>query len=142
MDDAGRDEIRRVLDEIAAETGGTVHEYPRPGRAVRRVVLTDRRDEKGSQYEDAVLEDTGAVRINGHDQGRRVSDFFGEDITSYEWVHVVSPDRVAALIAALGGAPGDDVLALFAAYHKAQHGQVRGLLGRPEIGAEFANWHS
>jgi hypothetical protein len=142
VDDQGRDELARVLGEIAAETGGTLHGYPRPGQPARRVVLTNRQDEQGSQYEDAVLESDGTVRISGHDRGSRVSDFFGQAITSYEWVYVVTPDRVDALVRALGGAPGDDVLALFAAFHGKQRGQVSPLLRGPEIGAQFANWHS
>jgi hypothetical protein len=48
----------------------------------------------------------------------RVSEFWGDAITSYEWVYLVAPDRIPALVRLLGGHDGDDVLALLAAYHQ------------------------
>jgi hypothetical protein len=38
-----RDQVEQDLAEIARATGGTLHMYPRPGRAVRRVILRDLR---------------------------------------------------------------------------------------------------
>ena len=130
------------MARFARETGGTLRIYPRPGRAVRRVVLREIRDERGSQYEVAQVEDDGILRIVGHDQGMGVSEFFGEDITSYEWVYVIAPEKVSALVGLLGGQDGDDVLDLLAAYHQRTGGRINELLRGPDVASEFSNWHS
>ena len=91
MDPETRDELDQTIAAIAAQTGAVLHTYPRPGRAVRRVVLRDIRDERGTQFEAAQMEDDGTLRVVGHDTGPGVSDVFGAAITSYEWVYVVLP---------------------------------------------------
>jgi hypothetical protein len=131
-----------AMAEVAAATGAVLHVYPRPGRAVRQVVLRDHHDDQGPQFEVAALEADGTLRISGHDQGPRVSRVFGAGITSYEWVYVVPAARVDRLVEALGGDGGDDVLALLAAYYEQHRGRLDPLLRRPEVGAEFSNWHS
>jgi hypothetical protein len=95
---------------------------------MRRIILRDLRTDGGYQFEAAQLEDDGTLRITGRDTGRTVSDFFGEDITSYEWTYLVPPDRIDTLLAAIGATDGDDVLTAFAAYHERQGGRVSGLL--------------
>lgn len=142
LNDDERAELDRFLDEIAHATGGTVHSYPRPGRAVRSVVLRDICDDNGSQHEAAQLEDDGTLRVAGHDQGPTVTEFFGDGITSYEWVYVIAPDKVSALVRVLGGHGGDDALALLAAYHQQAQGKIYGLLTGPEVSAQFSTWHS
>jgi hypothetical protein len=139
-DDVGR--AQAAMEELAARTGATLHRYPRPGRAVRWVVLRDHRDDRGAQVEVASLEADGSLRISGHDQGPGVSDWFGPGITSYEWVYVVPAGRVANLVAILGGDRRSDVLGLLAAYFERHRGLLGPLLRRPEVAAEFANWHS
>ncbi len=136
------DELDQALADIARQTGGTLRSYPRPGHAARRIVLRDDRDDRGTRYQDAALEDDGTLRITGHDQGRRVSEFFGEAITSYEWVYVVAADRVPALIRLLGGHDGDDVLALLAAHHQREGGQISDMMQHPDVAAALSNWHS
>jgi tetratricopeptide (TPR) repeat protein len=133
-------ELTEGLEEVARGQGGTLHVYPRPGRAVRRIVLRDQTGERGSQYEDAVLEADGTLRVFGQDQGRGVSEVFGEDITSYDWVYVVGPDRIGNLVRALGGDSGDDVLALLAAYYQRTGGVLSSLLKSVEVAAEFDSW--
>ena len=133
-------EFTADLEAVAAQEGGTLRVYPRPGRAVRRVVLRDQTDQRGSRYEDAVLEADGTLRVFGQDQGSGVSEVFGEDVTSYDWVYVVAPDRIENLIRALGGTSGDDVLALLAAYHHRTSGVLSGLLKSAEVAAEFDSW--
>jgi hypothetical protein len=128
--------------ELAPQTGATVHVYPRPGRVVRGVVLRDERDDRGSRRLDAALEQDGRLRITGHDQGPRVSAFFGAAITSYEWVYLVAPGRVPALIRLLGGHDGDDVLTLLATCHQRAGGQLGDLMNHPDVTAHFDNWHS
>ena len=115
--EAGDPGIGGVLTGIAHDLGGTLRAYPRPGRAVRTVVLRDIRDEDGTRYLDAVIESDGTLRITGHDQGPGVSQVFGPNITSYEWVYVVAPDRLPALTGELGGTAEDDVLTLLQAHH-------------------------
>jgi hypothetical protein len=138
-----RDQVEQDLAEIARAAGGTLHMYPRPGRAVRRVILRDLRTDDGTQFEAAQLEDDGTLRITGHDTGSSVSDFFGDDITSYEWVYVVPPDRVQALLQALGkDGDKDDILAALATYHQQNGGRISALLKNPPVSATFDNWHS
>jgi hypothetical protein len=51
-------------------------------------------------------------------------------------------DRHAILVEALGGQAGDDVLALLVADYQQHGGQLSLVLKRPEVGAQFSNWHS
>jgi hypothetical protein len=88
------------------------------------------------------LEDDGTVRVLGHDRGERVSHYFGRGITSYEWMYVVPPQRVGNLVGTLGGRDGDDVLDLLAGHYARTQGRMSDLLRRPEVAAEFSNWHS
>ncbi|HUC58221.1 MAG TPA: hypothetical protein VMA95_12525 [Streptosporangiaceae bacterium] len=141
-DDSDQAELEATLARIARETGGTLRRYPRQGNPVRRVVLRDLRDERGSQFEAAQLEDDGTLRITGHDQGASVSDVFGDGISSYEWVYVVPPGRIGSLIRQLGGNEDDDVLSLLAAWHARTNGIISNVLKHPEVAAEFSNWHS
>lgn len=132
LNDDERAELDRFLDEIAQATGGTLHAYPRPGRAVRSIVLRDIHDDNGSQHEAAQLEDDGTLRVAGHDQGPALAEFFGDGVTSYEWVYVIAPDKVSALVRVLGGHDSDDALALLAAYHQHTQGKIYDLLTGPD----------
>jgi hypothetical protein len=142
VDPQTRDTLDQTMAAIAAQTGATLHTYPRPGHAVRRVVLRDTRDERGTQFEAAQLEDDGTLRVAGHDTGPGVSRVFGAAITSYEWVYVIPPGRVAALAQALGAEQRDGVLDALASYYRQHDGQISQLLRSPEIAAEFDNWPS
>lgn len=137
---ADDDDVTQALARIASDVGGTLHVWPRPGRAVSRVILRDRSDDLGSQFETAQIEDDGTLRITGHDRGAAVSKAFGDDITSYEWVYVVAPDRVAALVGLLGGQEGDDPLATLAAYHQRTGGAISDKLKHPDAAAELSTW--
>lgn len=142
MDPESRENLDQTMAAIAEQTGATLHTYPRPGHAVRRVVLRDTRDGRGTQFEAAQMEDDGTLRVIGHDTGAGVSDVFGTAITSYEWVYVVPSGRVNALVQALGAEPGDDVLDALASYYQRHGGRISHLLRSPEIAAEFDNWPS
>ena len=139
---AGRAQLDSRMAEIAQSTGATLHTYPRPGRAVRRVILRDLRDDSGTRFEAAQIEDDGTLRIVGHDTGRRVSEFWGAPITSYEWVYVVGPERASVLRVRLTGEDGGDVLAALEAYYKQHEGRLHDLLTSREVSADFSNWHS
>ena len=142
MDPESRENLDQAMAAIAAQTGATLHIYPRPGHAVRRVALRDTRDDRGTQFEAAQMEDDGTLRVVGHDTGAGVSDVFGTAITSYEWVYVVPSGRVNALARALGAKPGYDVLDALASYYQQHDGRISQLLRSPEIAAEFDNWPS
>jgi hypothetical protein len=105
-------------------------------------LLRDIQDDNGSQHEAAQLEDDGTLRVTGHDQGPGLTEFFGGGITSYEWVYVIAPDKVSALVRVLGGHDGDDALALLAAYHQRTQGKIYDLLTGPDVSAQFSTWHS
>jgi hypothetical protein len=142
VDPETRDKLDQTMATIAQETGAVLHTYPRPRHAVRRVVLRDIHDDRGTQFEAAQMEDDGTLRVAGHDTGSGVSDVFGAAITSYEWVYVVPSGRVQALLQALGAEQSDDVLDALAGYYQQHGGRISQLLRSPEIAAEFDNWHS
>jgi hypothetical protein len=142
VDPDPRARLDETMTQIAQQTGATLHLYHHPGRAARRVVLCDTRNERGTQFEAAQLDDGGTLRVTGHHTGPGVSEFFGDAITSYDWAYVIAPDRVGTLVALLGGHAGDDVLGLLATYHDQHGGQVNDLLRGPPVAATFSNWHS
>jgi hypothetical protein len=142
VDPETRDELDQTMAAIAAQTGAVLHTYPRPGRAVRRVVLRDIRDDRGTQFEAAQIEDDGTLRVVGHDTGPGVSAVFGAAITSYEWVYVVPSGRIGALARALGAEHRDDVLEALAGYYQQHGGRISQLLRSAEIAAGFDNWPS
>jgi hypothetical protein len=140
--DQAKEQILHELQEVAGQVGGTVHPYPVPRRPVRQLVLRELRTETDTQFETAILDDDGAVYVVGADRGTGVSAVFGEDIQSYEWVYVISPDRVPHLTQALGGPADDDVLALLKVYYDSVNGRLHAFLCGPEVGANFWTWHS
>ena len=142
MDPEARARLDETMTHIAHQTGATLHVYHHPGRAARRVVLRDTRNDRGIQLEAAQLEDDGTLRVTGHHTGPGVSEFFGDAITSYDWAYVIASDRVGILFTLLGGHAGDDVLDLLAIYHDQHGGQINDLLGGPQVAATFSNWHS
>jgi hypothetical protein len=142
VDPDARARLDETMTQIADQSGATLHVYHHPGRAARRVVLRDARNDRGAQLEAAQLDDDGALRVTGHHTGPGVSEFFGDAITSYEWAYVIAPDRVGTLFTLLGGHAGDDVLDLLATYHAQHSGQMNDLLRGPEVAATFSNWHS
>ena len=81
--------------------------WPRDRHAPRRPTRRARRE--GTRYLSATLNRDG-LEIFGADRGPGVARFWGED--EYEWQYWIAAEDIPALVAALGGAPGDDVLAL------------------------------
>ena len=143
MDPDARARLDETMAQIANQTGATLHIYHHPGRAARRVVLRDIRDDRGTQFEAAQLDDDGTLCVTGHHTGPGVSEFFGQAITCYDWAYVIAPDRVGTLFTLLGGGQaGDDVLDLLATYHDQHGGQMNDLLRGPQVAAAFSNWHS
>jgi hypothetical protein len=142
MDPDARRRLDETMRQIAAQTGATLHIYQHPGPAARCVVLRDTRNERGTQFEAAQIDDDGTLRVTGHHTGPGVSEFFGAAITSYDWAYVIAPDRVGTLLTLLGGHAGDDVLDRLAAYHDQHGGQVNDLLRGPQVAPDFSNWHS
>ncbi len=80
MDPETRGNPDQAMAAIADEVGETLHAYPRAGRAVRRVVLRDDHDDRGTRFEAAQTDDDGSVRVVGHDAGPGVSDVVGEPV--------------------------------------------------------------
>ena len=135
--------LDETMRQIVEQTGATLHIYQHPGPAARRVILRDTRNERGTQFEAAQIDDDdGTLRVTGHHTGPGVSEFFGAAITSYDWVYVIAPDRVETLLTLLGGHADDDVLDRLAAYYEQHGGQVNDLLRGPQVAATFSNWHS
>jgi hypothetical protein len=142
VDPGARARPGETMAQIAGHTGATLHACHHLGRAARRVVLRDARDERGTQFEAAQLDDDGTLRVSGHHTGPGVSEFFGEAITCYDGAYVIAPGRVGTLFTLLGGQAGDDVLNLLATYHHQHGGQINDLLRGPQADATFSNWHS
>lgn len=107
---------------------------PRP----RSVTLQNEYREDGSRLcLDATLAADGALRISGHDLGPVAEFFDGE----YEWHYAVAADDVPALVVALGGRPGEDVLEMLAArYSGAESYGLGDALRASGIRYEFACW--
>ena len=142
MDPDARARLDETMAQIAGQTGATLRACHHPGRAARRVVLRDTRNDRGTQFEAAQLDDDGTLRVTGHHTGPGVSEFFREAITSYDWAYVIAPDRVGTLFTLLDGHAGDDVLGLLATYHNQHGGQMNDLLRTSQVAATFSNWHS
>jgi hypothetical protein len=58
------------------------------------VVLRDARNDRGTQFETAQLDDDGTLRATGHHTRPGVSEFFSDAISCYDWAYVIAPDRV------------------------------------------------
>ena len=142
MDPDARRRLDETMRQIAEQTSATLHIYQHPGPAAHRVILRDTRNERGTQFEAAQIDDDGTLHVTGHHTGPGVSEFFGAAISSYDWAYVIAPDRVATLLTLLGGHAGDDVLDRLAASHEQNGGQVNDLLRGPQVAAKFSNWHS
>jgi hypothetical protein len=54
----GLDQLDEAMEDLAAATGAVLERYPRPGQAVRQVILCEHRDGGGSQLEEAILRPT------------------------------------------------------------------------------------
>jgi hypothetical protein len=135
-------DLDHAMAGIARQTGATLRVHPRPGASVRRTVLRDDHDNRGTRYLAATLESDGTLRITGHDQGPRVSDFWGGAITSYEWTYLVASGQIPAFIRLLGGHDGDDVLALLSACYQRAEPDLSEIMNHPDVQADFSNWHS
>jgi hypothetical protein len=142
VDPDARHQLDETMRQIAEQVGATLHIYQHPGPAARRVILRDTRNERGTQFEAAQIDDDGTLRVTGHHTGPGVSEFFGDAITSYDWAYVIAPERVGILLTLLGGHAGDDVLDRLVAYHDQHGGRVDDLLRGPQVAADFSNWHS
>ena len=140
--DDGRDalELPRARDRVPGEPGapGRPRGRARPDRhragAARRnregspgmstqiqlgyVTLRDLDDADGTRFLEAEWRG-GAIVIEGRDVGPGVERFWGEGNRRYEWETSIGPEAIPAMIAALGGAPGDDPLALLKARYDA-----------------------
>lgn len=79
----------------------------------REITLRDEKSSTGSWSLIARIEDNGGLIIEGQDLGKSVEEFWGS--TEYEWDITVSAENLPRLVSALGGAIGDDPLALLAA---------------------------
>ncbi|HSV94268.1 MAG TPA: hypothetical protein VLH81_14390, partial [Desulfobacterales bacterium] len=90
------------------------------------LVLRHSKDERGTRHLSAHRGADGSLHIDGHDLGSGVADAFGSGNTEYEWCWTVRPDDVPAVVAALGGDPGDDVLAVLARWSAANDGRDPG----------------
>lgn len=84
-----------------------------------RVVLRSTSDASGTRFLEARLDADGTLRIEGQDLGPGVSAVFGAGLTEYEWWWRLPADAVPDAVAALGGAPGDEPLAVLRAWFDA-----------------------
>ena len=78
------------------------------------VVLLNESSANGTRHLSARIDENGDLCIDGQDLGSGVGQFWGEGSSEYEWCITVQAAEVPRVIAALGGAKGDDVLALLA----------------------------
>lgn len=108
--------------KVGAFAGGAVvppdlglePEPPTPKREPPTITLREVRDDGGWRSLRASLRPDGGLAIDGHDLGPGVEAVLGAGTTEYEWTWSVEPSAVQAVVTALGGEPGDDVLAVLA----------------------------
>ena len=91
------------------------------------VVLQDARDRDDWRSVRGHPMPNGGVRIEGHDLGPSVERFWGVGNTEYEWARDIAPEHLPAAVAALGGEPGGNLLAVMAGW--ARHGRGAGAAG-------------
>ena len=103
----------------------------------RRVVLRHLEGGDGLRHLDATVDASGDLRIEGQDLGPGVEQIFGS--REYEWDWLVKAADVPALVRALGGSDGDDVLDLLERlYAPPEPGGVETFIGTGKpIPAEF-----
>lgn len=75
----------------------------------RSVVLRDTRDEDGTRYLEARIEENGDLTIQGQDLGAGVESYFGPGTREYEWCWTIRSPDLPRLREALKA--GEDVLA-------------------------------
>ena len=103
------------------------------------VVLRDCRDRDGLRHLEATRRSDGGILIEGQDLGPGVERIFGAGLTEYEWAWDIPPEAVPAALVALDGVPGDDPLALLAAW-SAAHGGIDPGSHLREAGVPIAFW--
>ena len=111
----------------------------------RRVTIYDERSDRGWFILDAYLRD-GDLVLEGHDMGRTVEEFWGED--EYEYWYVVRSANVervrTMLLDRTGRDSGDDLLGLVAdglvPFGEGASRAFRTWLEEADISYEFANW--
>ena len=103
------------------------------------VVLRDLDDADGTRRLEAEWRMGGAIVIEGRDVGPGVERFWGDDHYAWEWS--IGPEAIPAMIAALGGTPGDDPLALLKAWYDAGDGRDPGI-HLYEAGVPVEKWSS
>jgi hypothetical protein len=106
-------------------------------RPLTRVVLRDQRDADGLRSLTVIRGPDGGIEIDGHDLGDGVERILG--FREYEWTWDIEADAVPAAIAALGGAAGDDPLALLVAW-SAAHGGIDPGSHLREAGVPITFW--
>ena len=99
---------------------------------VRSATLREDRQPGYSRVEWAGVDGSGILRIEGQSLSTSAESL------EYEWAFRVPADQVPALVGALGGSPGDDVLALLVRHCRAHHPpDFPGLMNRGGITFEF-----
>jgi hypothetical protein len=88
------------------------------------VVLRATKGPGGTRHLEARLRPDGGLVVEGQDIGAAVDRIFGG--REYEWTWTVEPGDVPAAVAVLGGRPGDDPLAVVAAWFAANGGRDPG----------------
>lgn len=102
-------------------------------------VLEESNDEKGTCVRRVSLAPDGSLRLEGHDLGPFVQQFFGH--SEYEFVRTVSPAGVDQLRRELGLGPDDDLLSTLAARFQGPGGSnlLEKFLAAKGIESEFWN---
>lgn len=101
------------------------------------VVLRDTRDSGGTRHLEARRRPDGGLVVEGQDLGPGVRALF--DAGEYEWTWTLEAADVPAAAAALGGAPGDDPLAVVSAWAAANPGRDPGSALR-DAGVPIGFW--
>jgi len=82
--------------------------------APNRVVLADSSNADGKHWRAVTYDGDGTLRIEGHDLGPGVEDFWGSGYTEYEFERMLRPPEVERLRDLLGLGPGENLLEVLA----------------------------
>ena len=99
---------------------------------VHHTILRRDRSPGYQRTEWARIDEAGVLRIEGQSLSASA------DCHEYEWAFRVTADQVPALVTALGGTPGDDVLRLLVQHCQVHHPpDFTGLMNGAGIAFEF-----
>lgn len=115
-----------------------VLERPRPRPVGEKVVLRAERDGVDSRFLDAWLDQYGDLHIDGQDLGPGTAMVSSDG--EYEWFRTFRAAEVPGVVEALGGEPGQDVMAFLAGMWAGRGNELETRLREAGLRGEIDVW--